>query len=229
MPRTARVVIPGMPHHITQRGSRRFEVFRDEEDRLEYLRSLMESCREYLLHVIAYCLMTNHVHFIAIPERIDSFQRVFHRIHGAHAQRFNRKYSLVGHLWQERPFSCVLDERHLWNAIRYVELNPVRAGIVTRAADYRWSSAAAHCGLEEDPVLTEGVTLIPPAPTWTEWLDGPGCPQEYKFIRECTSTGRPCGDDAFVKRIEESTGRDFTRNKPGPKPKVVATEPLLFE
>ena len=139
MSRTARLVVPGMPHHITQRGTRRFNVFHDEADRLDYLSLFAENCHEFRLAIVAYCLMTNHVHYIAIPERTDSIARVFHRVHGTYSKRFNIKHGFVGHLWQERPFSCVLDEDHFWNAIRYVEQNPVRAGMVRNAIDYRWS------------------------------------------------------------------------------------------
>src|SRR5258708_7446303 len=106
MPRTARAVMVGMPHHITQRGSRRFDVFRDNSDRLEYIELFRESCRRFLLRIWAYCLMSNHVHYIAVPEREDSIAKTFHRAHGAYAKRFNVKYGSVGHLWQERPFSC---------------------------------------------------------------------------------------------------------------------------
>ena len=226
MPRTARVVVPGMPHHITQRGSRQSNVFRDESDRSLYLEQLIDSCHEFLLRIIAYCLMTNHVHFVAIPEREDSIQKVFHRVHGTHAQRFNKKYELVGHLWQERPFSCVLDEGHFWNAIRYVERNPVRAGLVNRAADYRWSSAAAHCNGEDDPVLSSTIRLERHFDR-EEWLGENENLETNKIIRQCTATGRPCGDDDFVKRVERITQRDFTRKPPGPKPKSGPASPML--
>jgi putative transposase len=228
MSRTARVVVPGMPMHITQRGSRRFDVFRDEADRLDYLKLLQECCRDYLLRIIAYCLMTNHVHYVAIPERLDSISLVFHRLNGAHSQRFNRKYGFVGHLWQERPFSCVLDESHLVNAVRYVEQNPVRARMVAQASDYRWSSAAAHCSGSEDRWLHVETKPFE-IKNWRDWLNA-GCNEEEdRFIRECTATGRPCGDDAFVKQIEQAANRDFTRKKPGPKPKNKNEEtPLLW-
>src|SRR5262245_47762150 len=153
MSRKARVVAPGMPHHITQRGTRRFEIFRDVADRLDYLSLFAQSCRDFRLRIVAYCLMTNHVHYIAVPECLDSIHRVFHRVNGTHAKRFNGKYGYIGHLWQERPFSCVLDEFHAWNAIRYVERNPVRARMVATASAYRWSSAAAHCHGSPDSLL----------------------------------------------------------------------------
>ena len=215
MSRTARLVVPGVPMHITQRGSRRFDVFRDEADRIDYLELLRRCCRDYGMRLLAYCLMTNHVHFVSIPDRLDSIRRVFHRLNGTHSQRFNRKYKFVGHLWQERPFSCLVDESHLMYAIRYVEQNPMRAKMVADPADYPWSSAAAHCSGYEDPWLD----VEPPPfiiPDWRQWLNTGSNGQADKFIRECTTTGRPCGDSAFVLRIEEKTNRDFTRKNRAP-------------
>src|SRR3954468_5082022 len=196
MSRTARVVAPGMPMHITQRGSRRLDVFRDESDRIDYLKLLRDCCRDYGMRLLAYCLMTNHVHLVAIPDRLDSIRLVFHRLNGTHSQRFNRKYNFVGHLWQERPFSCLLDESYLMNAIRYVEQNPMRAKMVVDPADYRWSSAAAHCSGSEDPSLD---IESPPftIPDWRQWLNTGSNGKADDFIRECTTTGRPCGDSDF--------------------------------
>ena len=219
MSRPARLVVPGMPHHITARGSRKADVFRDDADRLFYLDLIRESCRRFLLRIWAYCLMTNHVHFIAVPERPDSIWRVFHRTNGAYSNQFNAKNGFVGHLWQERPFSCPLAESHLWNAIRYVESNPVRAGMVSTAADYRWSSARAHCDGEIDLLLDPSWSPLQAIPNWPEWLDGTNGLEFGRLIRDCTLTGRPCGDEEFVRSIGSLTGRDFSRKKPGPKPK----------
>src|SRR5205085_8821132 len=116
----------------------------------EYLHLFTENSRRFSLCVLAYCLMTNHVHFVVVPEKKDSIWKTFHRSHSIYAMRFNAKYGLCGHLWQGRAYSCVLDEAHLWAAVRYVELNPVRAGMVRFAEDYPWSSAAAHCRMDDD-------------------------------------------------------------------------------
>jgi putative transposase len=126
MGRIARLVIPGMPHHVTQRGVRRLNVFRDDEDRLLYLKLFALSAHRYQLTVGSYALMSNHVHFVVTPARVDSIHKVFHWCHTAYVDHFNEKYSLSGHLWEQRPRSCVLSEGHLRAAIRYVELNPVR-------------------------------------------------------------------------------------------------------
>jgi putative transposase len=225
----ARVVVPGMPHHITQRGSRRSVVFQDESDRFDYLNLFTESCRQFHLRIVAYCLMTNHVHYIAIPDLSDSIYRVFHRSHGTYSKRFNKKYGFVGHLWQERPYSCVLDEAHFWNGVRYVEQNPVRARMIRDAADYPWSSAAAHCRDQHDSLLDVGTDLKSEIHDWASWLGLPLDETTQKFIRESTFTGRPCGDEAFVKRMEETTERELSRKKPGPKRKAKAENNLLLD
>lgn len=219
MSRTARVVVPGIPLHITQRGTRRFDVFRDEADRLEFIKLLSNCSRQFQLSILAWCLMTNHVHFVAIPERVDSVYRVFHRVNGIYAKCFNARNRFVGHLWQERPNTSVLDESHLWNAIRYVERNPVRARMVANAADYRWSSAAAHCYGLQDPLFQSNPVLAVRQRDWAGWLAGSDNDESERFIRECTRTGRPCGDEAFVNSVGKATGHDFTRKKPGRKPK----------
>ena len=225
MCRIARVVFPGSPHHITQRGIRRFDIFRDDEDRNFYLKLFAESSRRFGLRVCAYCLMTNHVHFVAIPERKDSIWKTFHRCHGVYAVRFNIKYALAGHLFQGRPFSSVLDERHFWAAIRYVERNPVRAAIVERAEEYAWSSAIAHCRRTPDRLLDPTWTTTDEIDNWAEWLRGEEADESLRRIRTNTFTGRPCGDDHFVRHIEKATGREFQRRKPGPKSASITVEP----
>jgi putative transposase len=228
MSRLARVVIPGMSHHITQRGIRRLDVFRDEEDRLFYLRLFAQSADEYHLTVRSYTLMSNHVHFVATPVFHESIHRVFHWCHGVYVKYFNEKYSLSGHLWEQRPFSCVLSEDHVRNALRYVENNPVRARMVNAATDYRWSSARAHDFGSADPLLTGEDRLA--IPGWAGWLDGEGYdPKIEDFIRECTFSGRPCGDEAFIRDIERRTGRRLFPAKRGPKPKPWKTENLSFD
>lgn len=227
MSRIARVVVPGMSHHITQRGVRRLDVFRDDEDRLLYLRLFAQSAHAHQLTVHSYALMSNHVHFVATPARHDSIQRVFHWCHGVYVERFNEKYSLTGNLWEQRPKSCVLGESHVRNALRYVENNPVRARMVKCATDYRWSSARAHCIGSADPLLTGDDRLA--VADWGEWLDGQGYdPKVDDFIRACTFSGRPCGDEAFVRDLERITQRRLTPAKRGPKPKPWKTENLSF-
>jgi len=155
MPRVARVVAAGVPHHITQRGNNRQDIFLTDEDRRFYLDVLREDNRRCGVRLLAYCLMTNQVHLVAVPERADSLARALRRAHSRYAQRFNRLYGRSGHLWQNRFFSSPLDRHHLVTALAYVELNPVRAGLVGRAEQYPWSSARAHITAEDSSALLD--------------------------------------------------------------------------
>jgi putative transposase len=214
----ARVVFPGVPHHITQRGVRRFNVFLDDADHRRYLELLAIYAPKFGLGITAYSVMTNHVHIVGVPEHEDSIAKVFRDCHGIYAAEFNKKHSKSGHVWQARPYSCVLDEAHMWAAIRYVERNPVRAGMVARAEDYLWSSARGHCGLTADPLLTPNFdqSLVK---DWSAWLaEGTQSDSELR-VRARTYTGRPCGDDDFVKKVEAVVGRRLSPGKPGRKRK----------
>ena len=153
MPRLPRTVFAGLPHHVTQRGNRRESIFFVDDDRLAYLSWLKEYADKHQVEVLAYCLMSNHIHLIAVPTADDGLQRVLKPLHMRYAQRVNRQQGWSGHLWQGRFFSSPLDDAYLWTAMRYVECNPVRAGRVQRAEDYRWSSAAAHCIGQSDSLL----------------------------------------------------------------------------
>src|SRR3990170_4525 len=154
MPRLARAVCAQVPHHLTQRGNRRENVFFTDADRQTYLTWLQEYAGKHAIDILAYCLLSNHVHLVAVPATEDGLQNVLKPLHMRYAQRINRAWGWKGHVWQGRFFSSPLDEAYLWAAIRYVERNPVRAKMVRKAENYRWSSAAAHCGLKPDPVLT---------------------------------------------------------------------------
>jgi putative transposase len=224
----ARVVCPGVPHHITQRGVRRFNVFLEDADFRRYLELLRLYAPRFGLGIIGYCLMSNHVHVEGVPAHNDSIADVFKYCHGIYAAEFNRKYGKPGHVWQARPFSCVLDEAHAWAALRYIERNPVRAGLVARAEDYPWSSARAHCGITVDPLLTANWNDKPLIKDWSSWLAGDGDIERERRIRERTYTGRPCGDDEFVKRIETAVGRPLSPGKPGPKARVKQSESQIL-
>ncbi|MGH9771246.1 MAG: transposase [Candidatus Acidiferrales bacterium] len=175
MPRLARAVFGQVPHHVTQRGNRRERVFFNDEDRKVYLGWLEAYSKLHKVEILAYCLMSNHIHLIAVPTSMEGLQKVLRPLHMRYAQRINRSRGWKGHLWQGRFFSSALDEDYLWAAVRYVERNPAPAKMVRRAENYRWSSARAHCGLCADPVLTkkawwrrqfEGVG------DWSGWLAG---------------------------------------------------------
>ena len=215
MARCKRLVIPGMPHHIVQRGNHRMNVFLDDADRFVFLRMLDKASKQYGLINLGYNLMTNHVHLISIPKEEASLALAMRDVLGSYASYFNHKYGLNGRLWQGRFYSTVLDDEHFWEALRYVELNAVRAGLIQRAELYPWSSAPAHCGLITDPLLSPlpaGAAFIK---DWSEWLSAGDNESAVKFIRNCTKTGRPCGSESYIKELELITGRILTPRRIG--------------
>lgn len=204
----ARVVIPGVPHHVTQRGNRREQVFFTDADRQRYLQLLLEYSAVHGLRTLAYCLMSNHVHLVCVPKKEESLCGVFKPVNLRYAQHVNWTQRLDGRLWQGRFFSCALDDAHLWAAIRYVERNPVRAGMAARAEAYAWSSAAAHCGRRTAPILCPlPAGQGPAADQWAAWLAEGDSPDELACLRLNTRTGRPAGDRSFVARLESILGR----------------------
>jgi putative transposase len=217
MSRTARAIVPTVPHHVTQTGNRNGDVFFSHDDRQQYLVWLAAYCEVHSLKVWAYCLMTNHIHLIAVPAASDTLQRVLRRLQMRHAQRVNAARGWRGHLWGDRYYACALDARHLWEAVRYVERNPVRAGLVATAEEYSWSSAAAHCGLRADPALSDDLPLLDSVDDWSEWLRIPQEEGTVEFLRHRTRKGIPCGAPGFVQRVGALTGlelADRTRGRP---------------
>lgn len=224
MPRLARTVCAGVPHHITQRGNRGEDVFFTDEDRPTYLAWLKDYADRYKLDILAYCLMTNHIHLVAVPATEDSLQRVLKPLHMRHAQRINRARNWKGHLWQGRFFSSALDESYLWAAIRYVERNPVRARMVRKGENYRWSSAGAHCGLRHDAILTGKPAWrrqFDSIGNWSAWLAEGDEPDELDLLRRNADKGLPCGSEKFIRKLEKQTGRTLKYRPPGrPKKKT---------
>ena len=218
MPRMARIVIPDVPHHVTQRGNRREDVFFEDTDRRRYLLLMLEYSRAHALEIWAYCLMTNHVHFVAVPREPDALAATFKPVHMRYAQHVNRRLHTTGHLWQGRYHSCPLDDEHLWQAVRYVERNPVRAGLVTRAERYPWSSAAAHVGRRRDPLVGGDLEARGVVADWSAWLRQGEDEAVLSRLRMRTRTGRPAGDAAFVARLEALSGR-WLAPRPGGRPR----------
>ena len=217
MPRRPRALFPSVPHHVTQRGNRRERVFFSEGDEAAYLRLLHDHAGELAVGVVAYCLMPNHVHHVVVPSTSDGLPRLFKAVHGQYAQRINRMRSQKGHLWQGRYFSSALDSNYFVNAVRYVELNPVRARIVKRAEDYAWSSTGTHCGLRkcllEDSMLRS--ELLPDVGSWSRWLaDGLGT-EPLEILRRNGSQNLPCGTTEFVAQLENAADRRLEYGRHG--------------
>ena len=223
MARYARVVIPKLPHHITQQGNRAGPVFFSIPDREHYLSLFQRYARKSGLEIGAYCLMDNHVHFIAVPQREDALARTIGYVHMRHAQLVNRNNGWTGHLWSNRFHSTPLDWDHFRTAVRYVELNPVRAGMIDRAEEYKWSSAQAHVFGAVDPLLTSGALfgLDDEVGDWSQWLNSTDDFEKIDYLRDCTKTGRPCGSEAFLTIVSNKTGRALRRKPRGRKPREV--------
>ena len=226
MPRTARIAIPDVPHHITQRGNNRQDVFFVDDDRRVYLSVLKEQSEKYGLEVLGWCLMGNHIHLVGRPRAEDSLAKALGRTHFLYTQYINRFHGRCGHLWQNRFFSCPLGREHFWQALRYVEQNPVRAGLVRRAWEYPWSSAAAHvekgdrynpadAGTYQSPFSEERPSprfpellnmaywrQISSMVDWREALEKVQSEEMVERLRLNTHTGRPLAGDGFVSKLE---------------------------
>jgi putative transposase len=224
MPRHARIVIPGLPHHITQRGNNRQDVFFVDGVRAAYLGLLREQCGKHGVRVLAYCLMTNHVHLVAIPACEESLNLGIGRTHFLYTQYINRLHGRSGHLWEGRFHSCPMDEAYTVSTVRYVERNPVRARITRVPWTYRWSSAAAHTGgVDGAGVLDIDAwnNLVGQMP-WKEALADRDDLDTVAELRLNTHTGRPPASDSLLSKLERTLGRRL-RPLPVGRPKKEKT------
>ena len=154
MARIKRIVIPNIPHHVTQRGVRSMNIFLKDEDYEYYKKLLLEQCSIYELKVVSYCLMTNHVHLIVIPKNKESLSKAIGETHRLYTRKINFEQKVKGHLFQERFYSTPLDEEHFLYALRYVEQNPVKAYMVKYPWDYKYSSTRYRLNIQEDKLLS---------------------------------------------------------------------------
>lgn len=217
MARFARVVAIDVAHHVTQRGNAQQVILATDADRITYLGLLRQYSQVHNLSLLGYCLMTNHVHLIAVPHTSDGLGKALKQAHGRYASYWNALHSSSGHVWQGRFYSCPLDDSHLWAALRYVELNPVRARLVETAEQWIWSSAAVHLGSRAADSYLE---MSPWERRWTsaEWKEFLGAMEstsEVDEIRRSTHTGRPLGSAEFVTGLEQSMLRPLAPHKAG--------------
>ena len=224
MARLARVVIPGLPHHVTQRGNGRSRTFFNNDDYALYRDLLAASCRAAAVEIWAWCLMPNHVHLILVPSDADGLRRALAPVHRRYAGVVQARRKRTGHFWQGR-FGCVaMDEQHLAAALRYVSLNPVRARLVSRARDWQWSSVRAQSTGRDD-----GVTVLGPVrerfPDFAAFLAEETDAETIERLRRAESIGRPLGSRKFLDRLERSTQRILRPAKRGPKPRTEPGEP----
>ena len=217
MARLPRVVVAGVAHHVTQRGNARQFLLATDSERMVYLDLLRQAVRVEGVSVVGYCLMSNHVHLVAIPRRAEALAVVLKQTHGRYAAYWNAAHTSSGHVWQGRFYSCPLEEAHRWQALRYAEGNPVRAKMAAEAAAWPWSSAAAHCGTGTPAACLD---LEPwgrrwSAASWRDFLEEGETESELDALRRCTHTGRPLGSAEFVEALEHHTERRLAPQKGG--------------
>ena len=229
MPRSARIIIPGFPHHVTQRGNKKQSVFFSDQDRLAYLDDLGFYARRHEVDILSYCLMTNHVHLLLVPEAENCLHLMLKAIHTRHAMRINKQFEWTGHLWQNRYYSAVVDESALVKVARYIEINPVRAKMVEQASDHYWCSASAHCGLRKDALLnlhSKWHKELAAIADWRAWLNFGDSAPDLTNIRTSTNQNRAFGTSSFISALEASLGRCL-QTRPRGRPKK-GERPLIF-
>jgi putative transposase len=219
MPRLARVIAPGLPHHVTQRGNRREPIFFEDGDQEVYRDLLAEQARRRGVEVWAYCLMPNHVHLILTPSDEPGLGLAVGEAHRRYTNFVNARGRWTGHLFQSRFASVVMDEAHLFAAARYVPMNPVRARLVARPQDWPWSSARAHLAGVDDELATVG-PLLSRIGDFARFLAVDGDPAQADALRAAETTGRPLGNEAFIGGLERILGRRLAKGRPGPRPKL---------
>ena len=201
MARIARIVVPGFPHHIIQRGNRRQKVFFNEGDYKEYLRLLNNYSLRFKVDILAYCLMPNHIHLIATPHEDGSLAQAIGETHRNYTRCINFREKWRGYLWQGRFSSYVLDERHLLAVTRYILLNPVKAAIVKKPWDYKWASTRHHMMIADNSLVKDSL-LREVIENWKDFLSIPASDDDIKLFQLHERTGRPLGDNAFIEKLE---------------------------
>jgi putative transposase len=219
MARLPRMVLPGIPHHVTQRGNRREKTFFEPGDYALYLDLLASASTQHGTQIWSYCLMPNHVHIIAVPRDGDGLARTFRYVHRHYTGYINARMRVTGHLWQGRFSSVAMDEAHLYAALRYVALNPVRAKLVSKADDWEWSSVRAHFAGTDDHVVRVGPALERVGDFRSFLGEEFDEAFTYAGLRKAETLGRPVGSEQWLADMEAQSGLQIMPRKRGPKPK----------
>ncbi len=225
MPRHARFILEGVPHHITQRGNYKQGVFETKDDFRKYCYWTAEYALKYNIEILSYCLMSNHVHFVLIPHSKQELSQFMSVLHMRYSQYMNEKNQRTGHLWQARYFSCIIQtERYLLDAMRYVERNPVRANLVQNAWDYVWSSARRHIGCDAESIIKSNgperaKELAGLQVDWREYLSNVNEEVEDS-LRDKTSKRLCIGSEEFVDNLENKYNFKLKNDKAGRPPKT---------
>lgn len=207
MARFARIVAPGAPHHVTQRGNRRQQTFFSDGDYLRYLQLAAEWCAKAEVECWGYCLMPNHVHLILTPKRESGLRAALSPLHQRYTRSINLRERWTGYLWQGRFASFPMDGDYFVQASRYVGLNPVRAGLVERAQDWPWSSVRAHLSGRDDALVRTEPLRLSVRADLPRFFEADVAAESAKKLRRAAATGRPLGGAAWLKALEKSLGR----------------------
>ena len=216
MARIARIVIPGCPHHVTQRGNRRQKTFFQDSDYQLYAYLMSEFCHKAKTEVWAYCLMPNHVHFVMVPKTESGLRNAIGEAHRRYTLKINSRKNWRGHLWQERFHSFPMDESYLLATVRYIELNPVAAKLCAKPEHWPWSSASAHLSGIDD-ILVSTKPMLNRVIDWSEYLQQPNDPRKITKLRIHSNTGQPLGGESFIALLSQIVGCDVRPKKRGRK------------
>ncbi len=215
MARQNRIIASEFPYHVTQRGNNKSLTFLCDDDYVKYL-SLLEKYKNiYSLEIYDYSLMPNHIHLECVPRKIESLSKTLQLCQMCYAQYFNKKYQHIGHLWQSRFFSCLLDQNHLYNISKYIETNPVRAGLVKKAEDWPWSSARDHLNISNGHLSLSPIENLIKVDDWSNYLEKGLKQSDLENIQKHTFSGKPLGDEPFIKKIEKICKKSLKRNPIG--------------
>ncbi|MGB5199922.1 MAG: transposase [Sedimenticolaceae bacterium] len=223
MPRKPRMYLAGVPCHIVQRGNNRAACFFTDDDYAFYLEVLADACRRYRVDVHAYVLMTNHVHLLMSPQAVDGVSRVMQSVGRRYVQYVNKQYRRCGTLWESRHKASLVDaERYLLACHRYIEMNPVTAGMVPHPRDYRWSSYGANAWGKRDGLVSPHALYLA---LGTEASTRRTCYRELfakhlakdvvHQIQTALDFSMPLGNDRFRQQIERELGRSIGQAKRG--------------
>ena len=232
MARLPRLIVPHQPHHVIQRGAGRQAVFLEADDYLVFLKYLKESARQFKVAIHAYVLMPNHIHLLASPADQTGMARMMQWIGRFYVPYFNHKYGRVGTLWQGRYKAAVIDSEHYFLlCARYIELNPVRAGLVTQAEDYRWSSFRHHVGIEPDSLIAEhalfwalGNTPFAREAAYRELIQQVISVREVETLTDATLKGWAIGSVQFKASLEKQSHQRVQPARRGRPPRVAASK-----
>ena len=218
MARLSRITVPGLPHHVTQRGNRRQALFTAPGDYALYRDLLGERCRANGVACWAYCLMPNHVHLVLTPAGADALSRAVGEAHRRFTAFVNARARTTGHLFQGRFASFAMDDAHFLNALRYLAFNPVRAGLAASPEAWPWSSVRAHLEGRDD-ALVEVRPALERAPRFADLLEmSPGEQAALDGFESLSPNGRPLGAADFIAMVEMKLGRKVRPGKRGRKP-----------